>query len=73
MLRQELQSNFHRVNTYTKIDTGHLVGGQVYIRFAPGEGYDNGTTERVNQSTDRVITIFQLAFQDPTTEIFVLI
>lgn len=73
MLRQELQSNFDRVYPDSKIDTEHSLGGQVHIRFELGEGRDNGTIERVNQSTERAETIFKDTFNDSTHEIFVLI
>jgi hypothetical protein len=73
MLRQELQSYFDRVYPYSKIDTEHTLGGQVHIRFELGEGQDNGTIERVNQSTERALTIFNDTFNDSTHEIFVLI
>jgi len=73
MLRQELQSYFDRVYPYSKIDTEHTLGGQVHIRFELGEGKDNGTIERVNQTTERALTIFNDTFNDPTHEIFVLI
>jgi len=73
MLRQELQSYFDRVYPYSKIDTEHTLGGQVHIRFELGEGKENGTIERVNQSTERALTIFNETFTDPTHEIFILI
>src|SRR5690554_5598410 len=73
MLRQELQSYFDRVYPNSQIDTEHSLGGQVHIRFELGEGKENGTIERVNQSTDRALTIFNETFTDPTNEIFVLI
>lgn len=73
MLRQELQQYLDRVYPGSKIDTEHTLGGQVHIRFELGEGKDNGTIERVTQSTDRAMTIFNETFQDPTNEIFVLI
>ena len=74
MLRQELQSYFDRVYPYSKIDTEHTLGGQVHIRFElGGEQLENGTTERVNQVTDRALKIFNETFIDTTQEIFVLI
>lgn len=73
MLRQELQSYFDRVYPYSKIDTEHTLGGQVHIRFELGEGKENGTIERVNQSTNRALTIFNETFTDQTHEIFILI
>lgn len=73
MLRQELQSYFDRVYPFSKIDTEHTLGGQVHIRFDLGGGKDNGTIERVNQSTERALTIFNETFTDPTQEIFILI
>jgi hypothetical protein len=73
MLRQELQSYFDRVYPYSKIDTEHTLGGQVHIRFELGAGKDNGTIERVSESTERALTIFNDTFSDPTHEIFVLI
>ena len=73
MLRQELQSYFDRVYPHSKIDTEHTLGGQVHIRFELGEGKENGTIERVNQSTDRALTIFNETFTEPTHEIYILI
>ncbi|HRE57137.1 MAG TPA: DUF3885 domain-containing protein [Candidatus Kapabacteria bacterium] len=73
MLRQELQSYFDRVYPYSKIDTEYTLDGQVYIRFELGEGKDNGTIERINQSTDRALTIFNETFTEPTHDIFILI
>jgi Domain of unknown function (DUF3885) len=73
MLRQELQSYFDRVYPYSKIDTEHTLGGQVHIRFELGEGKENGTTERISQSTNRALTIFNETFYGTTLEIFVLI
>jgi hypothetical protein len=73
MLRQELQSYFDSVYPGAKIDTEHSLVGQVHIRFELGEGKENGTIERVNQSTYRALTIFNETFTDPTHEIFILI
>ncbi|AXE18468.1 hypothetical protein DR864_12240 [Runella rosea] len=73
MLRQELQSYFDAVYPYSKIDTEHTLGGQVHIQFELGEGKENGTIERVYQSTDRALKIFNETFTDPTHEIFILI
>jgi hypothetical protein len=73
MLRQELQSYFDRVYPDSKIDTEHSLGGQVHIRFELGEGKENGTMERVNQSIDRAVTIFNETFTDQAHEIFILI
>lgn len=73
MLRQELQAYFDKVFPNSKIELEHTLGGQVHIRFELGEGKENGTIERVNQSTERAFTIFKEIFNDPTQEIFVLI
>jgi hypothetical protein len=73
MLRQELQSYLERVYPYSKIDTEHTLGGKVHIRFELGEGKENGTDERVKQSTDRALIIFNETFTDLTNEIFILI
>lgn len=74
MLRQELQSYFDRVYLKTQIDIEYSLGGQVHIRFELGGGqYKNGTIERVNQATERAITLFTDTFQDNSSEIFVLI
>jgi hypothetical protein len=74
MLRQELQTYFDRVYPYSKIDTEHTLGGQVHIRFElGGKELENGTKERVEQATDRALTIFNETFNDPTHEIFILI
>lgn len=73
MLRQELQSYFDRVYPGTQIDTEHSLGGQVHIIFELGGELQNGTIERVNQSTGRALTIFNETFIDSTREIFILI
>lgn len=73
MLRQELQSYFDKIYPYSKIETEHTLGGQVHIRFELGDDKENGTIERVNQSTDRALSIFNETFNDPLHEIFVLI
>lgn len=73
MLPQELQLYFDRVYPSSKIDNEHSLGGQIYIRFELGEGYSNGTAERVNQATDRAVTLFNDTFDNPENEILVLI
>jgi hypothetical protein len=74
MIRQELQSYFDRVYPRSQIDTEYSLGGHVHIRFELGGGqHKNGTIERVNQATERAITLFTDTFQDPSSEIFVLI
>jgi hypothetical protein len=73
MLRQELQSYFDRVYPGSQIDTQHTLGGQVHIRFELGDGFPNGSTDRVNQATDRATTLFTDTFKDPNNDIFVLI
>jgi hypothetical protein len=73
MLRQELQSYFDRVYPGAQIITRHTLGGQVHIRFELGDGFSNGSTERVNQATERATTLFTDTFKDPDSEIFVLI
>lgn len=44
-----------------------------HIRFELGEGFPNGSTERVNQATERATTLFTDTFKNPDNEIFVLI
>lgn len=73
MLRQELQSYLDSVYPNSYIDTEHSLGGQVHIRFELGGENENGAIERVNQSTERALTIFNDTFADPTHEIFILI
>jgi hypothetical protein len=74
MLRQELQKYFDRVYPFSKIDTEHTLGGQVHIRFElGGEELENGTIERVNQATERALTLFQDTFDNPNNDIWVLI
>jgi hypothetical protein len=73
MLRQELQSYFDKVYPGSQINTRHTLGGQVHIRFELGDGFPNGSTERVNQATDRATTLFTDTFKDPDNDIFVLI
>lgn len=73
MLRKELQLYFDRVYPYSKIDNEHTLGGQVHIRFELGDDKENGTIERVNQSTDKALTIFNETFTEPMHEIFILI
>lgn len=73
MLRQELQSYFDKVYPGSQINTRHTLGGQVHIRFELGDGFPNGSAERVNQATDRATTLFTDTFKDPINDIFVLI
>ncbi len=73
MLRRKLQSYFDRVYPHSKIESEHTLGGQVHIRFELGGDKENGTTDRVNQSTKRASTIFKETFTDLTHEIFILI
>lgn len=73
MLRQELQTYFDRVYPNSKIDTEHTIGGQIHIRFELGGDKENGTTERVNQATDRALKIFNDTFDNLTNDIFILI
>lgn len=73
MIRQELQAYFDKVFPYSKIDTEHTLGGQVHIRFELGSGKENGTAERVKQSTDRALTIFNDTFPDVRNEIFIVV
>ncbi len=73
MLRQELQTYFDRVYPNSKIDTEHTIGGQFHIRFELGGDKENGTTERVNQVTDRALKIFNDTFDNLTNDVFILI
>lgn len=74
MLRQELQSYFDKIYPYSKIDAEHTIGGQVHIRFElGGEKLKNGTIERVNQATDRALTLFNDTFDNPKSTIWILI
>lgn len=73
MARQELQSYFNKIYPYSQINTRHTIGGQVEIRFGLGDGYPNGSIERVNQATDRATVLFTDTFNKPDNEIFVLI
>lgn len=73
MLRQELQSYFDRVYPGAQIITRHTLGGQIHIRFELGDSFSNGSTERVNQATERATTLFTDTFKDKDSEIFVLI
>jgi len=73
ILRQKLQLYFDRVYPYSKIETEHSLGGQVHIRFELGGNKHNGTIERVNQSRDRALVIFNDTFKNLANEIFVLI
>jgi hypothetical protein len=73
MLREELQSYFDRVYPHSKIDTEHTLGGKIYIQFELGEGQNIGTMERVYQSADRALMVFNDAFPEPSNEIFILI
>lgn len=73
MLREELQAYFNLVYPYSKIEDQYSLGGQVHIRFELGEEKENATQDRVDQSTERALTIFNNTFNIPTNEIFVLI
>jgi hypothetical protein len=73
MVRLELQSYLDKVYPYSKIDTEHTLGGQVHIRFELGEGQQNGTIERVSQSTERALSVFNDTFSRSEHEIYGLI
>ena len=73
MLRQELQSYLDKVYPGSQIITQHTLGGQIHIRFELGDGFPNGSIERVNQATERATTLFTDTFKDKDSEIFVLI
>lgn len=73
MLKDELQSYLKRVFPSAKIDTPHSLCGDVHIRFELGEEFENGTIERVQQSTNRATTIFNDAFPDAEALIYVVI
>lgn len=73
MLRKELQSYCDRVYPNAKINPENTIGKQIHIRFELGEEQENGTIERVNQATDRALTIFNDAFPNQDNDIFVLI
>ncbi len=72
-LKAELQSYFDRVYPRSIVETEHTLGGPVHIRFELGAGFENGTTERVAQATNRAMTIFNDTFPNSQQEIFVLI
>ena len=73
-LRQELQSYFDTVYPYSKVDTEHTLGGQIEIRFElGGDEFENATIERVNQATDRALTLFYDTFENLDKDIWVLI
>jgi len=73
MLKQQLQEYFDRVYPNAQIDTEHTIAGKVSIRFELGEGQKNGTIERVNQATERAITLFNDTFPNSDGLIFILI
>jgi hypothetical protein len=73
MLRQELQLYFDRVYPFSKVDKPNSLHGQINIRFELGEKQSNGTVERVNQATTRAEALFNDIFDNPRSEIFVLI
>jgi Domain of unknown function (DUF3885) len=73
MLRQELQLYFNSVYPSAKIDSEHTIEGQIHIRFDLGGKHKNGTTKRVQQATDRAVTLFNDTFPDQDNEIWVLI
>jgi len=73
MLRQELQSHLDKVYPFSKIDTEHTLCGKVTIRFELGDDFDNGSSERVNQATERALTIFNEIFEGSNDTLWVLI
>jgi hypothetical protein len=63
MLRKESQSYFDRAYPKSQIHTEYSLGGQVHIRFELGGGqHKNGTIERVNQATERAITLQSISY-----------
>jgi hypothetical protein len=73
MLRQELQSYFDRVYPNAQMNPENTMGKQIHIRFELGKGKENGTIERVNQATERALTIFNDAFLNQNNDMFILI
>lgn len=73
MLRQELQSYLDSIYTDFKIDMECSHSEKVHIRFEFGGDKKLGTIKRVNQSSERALTIFNETFINLTNEIFVLI
>lgn len=73
MLKQELQTYFDRVFPYSRINEEHTLGGQVYIQYELGGDKENGTIERVTQSVERALTIFNDTFNQISNKIFVVI
>jgi hypothetical protein len=73
MPRQQLQAYLDRVYPNSRLDSTHTLGGKVHIRFGLGDGQPNGSAARVQQATERAITVFSEAFPDPQSEMFVLI
>lgn len=75
-LQQYLHKAFGRHPPYSTndINLDYSVGGQVHIRFElGGELLRNGTRERVAQSSQRAVTLFEDTFPDTENKIWVLI
>lgn len=74
-LQKYLQETFgvHKPYATNNINCDYSIGGQVHIRFELGGELPNGTKERVEQSVQRALTIFEETFEMPDNEIWVLI
>lgn len=73
MLRKELQSYLDKVFPNSKIESEDSIIGQLHLRFELGYLLENGSIERVNQATERAHIIFNETFENPNSEIWVLI
>jgi hypothetical protein len=78
-MKEELQAYLHgtfgnRAPFATNTVNQHYsISGQVHIRFELGNELPNGTKERVQQASQRAITLFKETFTELENRIWVLI
>lgn len=72
-LRTDLQTFLTHLNSNSKIEDMQTIGAEVNIRFELGDKLENGTIKRVNQATQRALQLFNDAFEDVKTPIWILI
>ncbi|MBF9239935.1 DUF3885 domain-containing protein [Hymenobacter sp. BT683] len=74
-LQGYLQQTFgiHEPYATNEINCDYSIGGQVHIRFDLGGELPNATVARVEQASQRALTLFRETFENVSDEIWVLI
>ncbi len=72
-LWRELQDHLDACYPNSQIEQQNSLGSRINLRFELGEGFPNGSINRVNQATERATLLFEDTFPDPNTQLLVLI